>query len=186
MAKHSVRQNPAGLKALLEGFKSPFSLNFSEMVSFKILGSQNTFQDMEREGKWDPRMTQTLFLQTPFSECCPVLIRCSDKHGPPMVILRSSISVSFGCLWRTDIDKESHCQCSYWNLISRLQHITALGLPGNSELIIKPISLFMWLWTLLVQRCFMTLFLPKISVILWSQNLPVPWFTVTQYRKLGG
>lgn len=82
MAKHSVKYNPAGLKALLEGFKHPFSLNFSEVISFKVLGSQNTtIEDVERESKQDPRMTETLFLQRPFSKCRPVLIRCSEGYS---------------------------------------------------------------------------------------------------------
>lgn len=114
---------------------------------------------------------------SPLSKCW-LDAQMSTIH--PWLVWDWEFQVLLGVIKRRILRKKSHCQCSYWNLISRLQHITTLCLPGNSELIIKSISLFMWLGIHLVQRSFMTLFLPKISVIIWSHNPAVPWFAVTQ------
>lgn len=154
---------------------------------------QNTeLWDMGRGSQHDPRMAQTLFLQTHPSPGVDWMLRLAQStHGYSEIqnsrlFWDSEFQVLSGAVKRQILIKKRHCQCSYWNLISRLQHITTLCLPGNSELIIKSISLFMWLGIHLVQRSFMTLFRPKISVIIWSHNPAVPWFSMTQEWKSWG
>lgn len=172
MAKHSVKSNPPGLKAWLEGVRCPFSLNISPSISFGAVSSYNTSpKGRGRGGTWDTGATQDLFLQTDLwtPHCLDQML---GQHGPPTDALTFRSSGSFRCWWRTDADTESHCQCSYWNFISRLQHVTLVHLPGNSELIIKSISLFIWLWILLAQKSFMAPSLSKISAILWRQQWP--------------